>query len=127
MQKIGEFMQQHQDKLIAPVFIGDQSPNNPNKRLYWTQFLHQRTPVMLGAEKYAKQYDLPVLFLKQKRVKRGYYTIELVLLEENPRQTAEFEITEKHTRVLEEMIQAEPQYWLWSHKRWKHSQYEPNS
>lgn len=124
MQQVSQFMEKHQDKLIAPVFIGDQSPNDPKKRLYWTTFLHQNTPIMLGAEKYAKQYDMPVIFLRQKRVKRGYYTVELILLEEHPRTTAEFEITEKHTRVLEEMIREEPRYWLWSHRRWKHSEYK---
>jgi KDO2-lipid IV(A) lauroyltransferase len=29
------------------------------------------------------------------------------------------EITEKHTRLLEQKIKAKPEFWLWSHNRWK--------
>ena len=31
------------------------------------------------------------------------------------------EITEAHTKLLEKEIISKPQYWLWSHKRWKNS------
>lgn len=121
MQGIADYMESNKDKLIAPVFIGDQSPSSAQKKLHWTTFLNQDTPVMLGAEKYAKQYNLPVIFLRQRRVKRGYYTVELIPVEENPQSAEEFSITEKHTRLLEQMIKEEPQWWLWSHRRWKHA------
>ena len=32
----------------------------------------------------------------------------------------EYEITEKHVRILESMIREQPEYWIWSHRRWKH-------
>ncbi len=116
-----EFYEENKDKLTAVAFIGDQSPGSNKGKYYWTTFLNQETPVMLGTEKYAKLYDLPVLFYKQRRVKRGYYTAEFIPLFDNPRETAEFEITEAHTRMVESMILEQPEYWLWSHKRWKHS------
>lgn len=119
MHEARAFIEENKHNLIAPVFIGDQAPSSNEGHYYWTTFLNQETPVMLGTEKYAKQYDWPVIFLRQRKVKRGYYTVELVLLEENPQETAEYEITEKHTRFLEGMIMEKPEYWLWSHKRWK--------
>ncbi len=118
-QEIVSFMRKTGTEVNATVFLGDQAPPNNHGNYYWTNFLNQETPVVLGAEMFAKRYNLPVIYIKQKRVKRGYYTMEAVLLTENPQETERYEITEMHTRLLEEMIREEPQYWLWSHRRWK--------
>ncbi|MEM1124757.1 MAG: lipid A biosynthesis acyltransferase, partial [Bacteroidota bacterium] len=107
-----------QNELRAVVFVSDQSPTIA-RTAYWTQFLHQETGVMVGAEKYAKQYAYPVVFGKVTKVKRGYYEIEFITLENQPQQTAFGQISEQHTRLLETIITEKPQYWLWSHKRWK--------
>lgn len=106
------------DKLRAIVFLADQSPKMA-RAAYWTTFLNQETGVMVGTEKYAKQYDYPVVFGKMTKVKRGFYEIEFIPLEDHPKNTSFGEITEKHTRLLEKIIIEQPQYWLWSHKRWK--------
>jgi KDO2-lipid IV(A) lauroyltransferase len=55
-----------------------------------------------------------------RKVKRGYYEVEFIPLFDNPKETREHEITQKHVEVLEKIIRAEPAYWLWSHRRWKH-------
>ncbi len=106
------------NRLIAVLFGADQSPISA-KSAYWTSFLGQETGVMMGSERYAKQYDYPVVFGKVSKVKRGYYEFEFIPLADNPKETAYGEISEKHTRLLEEIIIDQPQYWLWSHKRWK--------
>lgn len=106
-------------KYTATVFIGDQTPNKHNLN-YWTNFLNQDTPVLLGTERIAKKLDQIIVFIHMKKVKRGYYEVNFIPLFDNPKETAEFEITEKHTRILEDIIKEEPAYWLWSHKRWKH-------
>ena len=104
--------------MTAVLFGADQSPTSV-RTAYWTTFLNQETGVMIGSEKYAKQYDYPVVFGKVTKVKRGYYEFEFIPLADNPTTTAFGEITELHTRLLEEIIMENPQYWLWSHKRWK--------
>lgn len=104
--------------LTATAFIADQTPH-PD-RAYWMEFMHQDTPVFLGTETFAKKLDYPVVYVSVKRVKRGYYEIGCEVLFENSKATAEHEITEKHTRRLEQDIRALPETWLWSHKRWKH-------
>lgn len=100
--------------------ISDQSPARV-KIQYRTVFLNQNTPVILGAEKMAKMTNDPVVFLRVEKVKRSYYKATVVPVSEFPKETADFEITEKHMRLLEQQINETPEYWLWSHKRWKYS------
>jgi Kdo2-lipid IVA lauroyltransferase/acyltransferase len=102
----------------ATLVLADQSPGDSMKS-YWTTFLHQETAVLFGAEQLAHTYDQAVVFYLPKRIKRGCYEIELQLLTDQPRTTQWGEITEMHVGLLEQRILAEPQYWLWSHKRWK--------
>jgi len=104
--------------LTVNAFIGDQSTIWEETQ-FWTDFLHQLTPVYLGAEKMALKTGHPVVFYHMKKVRRGYYEIEIITLVEDVTQVKEHEITEKHVRVLEEIIRKNPQYWLWTHRRWK--------
>ncbi|MCB0608756.1 MAG: lipid A biosynthesis acyltransferase [Lewinellaceae bacterium] len=117
---IPEFMDEHKDRLTVYFFIGDQSPSSSEMKQYWTTFLHQETGVLLGAEKYAKLYNYPVVYILLRKVKRGYYTGEFVSVEDHPLEAEEFSITEKHVRILESEIRRQPEYWLWTHRRWKH-------
>jgi len=100
-------------------FGNDQAPSKDESH-YWTTFLHQSSSVQLGIEKIAKRTGQPIFYFKTNVLKRGYYEVDCVPLCLNPAETAEFEITELHTRFLEKMINEEPAYWLWSHKRWKY-------
>jgi len=100
-------------------FLADQSPHR-GKIKYWTSFLNQETPVFLGAEQIAKKLDMAVVFFDIRKVKRGHYKIHFEVLAKNPNEYPDFAITEMHVHALEKRIQAEPAYWLWSHKRWKH-------
>ncbi|RKE03878.1 lysophospholipid acyltransferase family protein [Marinifilum flexuosum] len=106
-------------EFTVTVFLGDQTPNR-NSIHYWTKFLNQDTPILQGTERIAKKLDQAVVFCSMQKVKRGYYEVDFIPLFDNPKEAKDNEITEKHTRVLEEIIQKNPAYWLWSHKRWKH-------
>ncbi|MBC7398734.1 MAG: lysophospholipid acyltransferase family protein [Mucilaginibacter sp.] len=108
----------HKNEFTVTVFAGDQTPVREQKN-YFTQFLNQPTAVFQGIEKIAKLIDSAVIFYDMKRVKRGYYTYTIVPLVENSKESAEHEITDAHVKYLEGMIKSEPQYWLWSHRRWK--------
>lgn len=100
--------------------ISDQSPARV-KIQYRTVFLNQNTPVHLGAEKMAKATGDPVVFLKVEKTGRSRYKATVVPITDNPKATSDFEITEHHIRLLEAQIIEKPEYWLWSHKRWKYS------
>ncbi len=110
---------QRQQIFTITGFLGDQTPTIRNIH-YWTNFLNQDTPILQGTERIAKKLNQAVVFVDMRKVKRGFYEINLIPLFDEPQNTAPDEITEKHTRVLENIIQQEPAYWLWSHKRWKH-------
>ncbi len=100
-------------------FIADQSPANTH-RCVWVNFFHRKTAFMKGAEIVARRYNNVVIFGEIVRLKRGYYEIKLKLTFENPRQTADGEITEAYVRFLEDSIKRQPDNWVWSHRRWKH-------
>lgn len=99
-------------------FLSDQSPSNP-KAAYWLTFLSQETGVLQGPEYYARKYNLPVVFGVIKKVKRGFYEIEYTPVTDEPAKMKDGEITEKFTRLTEKYINLQPEYWLWSHRRWK--------
>ncbi|MBL4706707.1 MAG: lysophospholipid acyltransferase family protein, partial [Flavobacteriales bacterium] len=107
----------------AFILGSDQSPSNPSNA-YWMDFMSQDTPVLFGAEKNAKQYNLPIVFGHATKVRRGYYTLKYTLLFDNSAETSYGEITKSHTQFLEKIILQKPQFWLWSHRRWKHKRPE---
>ena len=101
------------------VFLADQTPARDDIH-YWTAFLNQDTPVYLGAEKIASKYDMAVVFLHIQKISRGCYNIRFDLLYENTAGVPEHEITETHVKHLDSVIREDPEYWTWSHRRWKH-------
>jgi KDO2-lipid IV(A) lauroyltransferase len=107
------------DEVNATAFIADQTPSP--EHAYWTTFLNQDTPVFWGTEKIARKVNYPVVYSSVKRIRRGYYEIQAEVLFDSPRNTFDGEISEAHTRKLEREIQAQPEIWLWSHRRWKHT------
>ena len=110
----------------AVLMISDQSPGNI-KNAIWLRFLNQNTPFLHGIEFYSRFYDLPVIFLKVERVKRGYYEAYFSVLSEKPAELQPNEITKLYAKQLEKDIIASPEQWLWSHKRWKKSHLAPNA
>lgn len=101
-------------------FIADQTPAKPFIK-YRTIFLNQETPVHLGPEKIAEKYDMSVAFLNVTKIKRGHYKLTIELLFEHTRGIPEHIITDTHVRRLEEIIREKPEYWIWTHRRWKYS------
>lgn len=106
------------DELTATAFIADQSPQPDGA--HWMTFLNQDTPVFKGTEVIANKINYPIVYGSVKKIKRGYYEVGVEVLEGVPKGTAEGYITELHTRRLEQDIIAQPEVWIWSHRRWKH-------
>ena len=118
MKNVLRTMVKERDNIIMSVFVADQTPVQ-HEATYFTTFLNQPTAFFLGIEKIAKLTDPVVIFADLKYIKRGHYEYTGIPLTENAKETAEYEITEKYVRCLEDMIKRQPQYWLWSHRRWK--------
>ncbi|NVK63741.1 MAG: lysophospholipid acyltransferase family protein [Flavobacteriales bacterium] len=113
-----EALAQPTDLPKSVLVLSDQSPGDARKS-YWTDFLNQQTAVLFGAEMMANELDYAVVFFTTHRIKRGYYEMELEIITEDAKSLSWGEITEKHVHLLEKQILDKPQFWLWSHKRWK--------
>ena len=122
-KKVKPFFDDNIHNLTATIFGTDQSPSNPNSA-YWMKFLNQDTGVLFGAEKFAKEYNYPVIYARLNKEKRGYYSLDFFDVTDKPQETVYGEITEKVTQLLEKDIQHIPDYWLWTHRRWKHKRPE---
>jgi len=106
------------DTPTAYIMAADQSPSNP-RRSYWVDFLGRNTAFLHGPENYAREYDIPLIFVDIQRVKRGYYELTFSILADNPQELPKGEITKRYANKLESQIHQNPANWLWSHKRWK--------
>ncbi len=106
------------EHVAATAFIADQTPQPENA--HWMTFLNQDTPVFKGTEIISRKLGLPIVYVSIRRVKRGYYQMDAEMLLEDPTGTPDGYISELHTQRLEQDIIAQPEIWLWSHRRWKH-------
>lgn len=100
-------------------FASDQSPQI-QKTHYWGTFMGIETPIHTGAEMLAKRFDMNVIFIRTRKIKRGYYEATFELLAENPKEVPNYKISEDFLKRVELQILEAPEYYLWTHKRWKH-------
>jgi Kdo2-lipid IVA lauroyltransferase/acyltransferase len=108
------------------AFVSDQTPAITSIR-YWTDFLNQETPVYTGIEKIASKYDMALVYFDITKIKRGYYNMNVELMFEHTAGLPEHLITETHVKRLEKTIRDKPEYWIWSHRRWKHKKPADNA
>ena len=114
-------MAQNQRDGILSLYglASDQSPKL-DRIFHSMKFMGIEVPVHTGAEMLAKKYDLSVIFVKVQKVGRGFYEATIVPIADDPKEYKNFEITEKYLREVEKQIYEAPEYYLWTHKRWKH-------
>lgn len=98
----------------------DQSPPVPSQA-YWLYFLNRPTAFLKGPEKFARMQNLPVVMMTTTRPRRGHYHFNYFLLADNTRYLPEGELMRRYVQHLEDNIKLQPEIYLWSHRRWKHS------
>ncbi len=108
-----------QGELTINGFISDQSPK-VSKAYHWDEFMGIKVPIHTGAEMLAKKLDMAVVFFAVKKIKRGYYETTFKTLCINPSEFKDYEITDIFIKLVEKQIKEAPEYYLWTHKRWKH-------
>lgn len=123
LRRILEYRQAGKAMIIG--YISDQVPFWINMH-HWLDFLHHDTPVLTGTERIVKKVNHVVFYLDVRRVRRGYYEAEFKQITMEPQKMADFEITDIYFRMLEESIRQRPEFWLWSHNRWKRTREEFN-
>lgn len=105
-------------------FASDQSPQL-SKAKYWDTFMGIEVPVYTGGEMLAKRLDLNMVFVRVRKVKRGFYEATIVPLVEHPRDYPNYEISSLFLREVEKLIYEAPEFYFWTHKRWKHMDKKP--
>lgn len=100
-------------------FASDQSPQLRNNN-YWHKFMGIEVPVYIGAELFSKKWDMNMMFIKVKKVKRGFYEAEFEALSNTVKEIPDFEIMDVFLSKVEQQILEAPEYYLWTHRRWKH-------
>lgn len=101
------------------AMIADQSPKLDRAKA-WTDFMGIQVPVFTGLENLSRSLDMPVIYLHVEKVKRGHYLASFKTLSYAPAKEPEHFITKRYFEELEAQIKKDPQYYLWTHKRWKH-------
>ncbi len=119
MRQTAEYFERHKNDKILMAFVADQTPGHI-ETAYWTQFLGLDTPFYPGPEKYAQKYNCVVMYADIQKVGRSHYHTTFSVLVENPLDCPAHTVTELYAKKLEAILKAKPDYWLWSHKRWKH-------
>lgn len=100
------------------TLVADQVPGNW-KNAYWLNFFGQPTPFVRAPERGARIADIPAVFVRFYKTRRGYYRAHLTIGSDHPANLPEGELTRRYARFLEDAIRKEPELYLWSHKRWK--------
>ncbi len=100
-------------------FASDQTPRRSDN-LYWYTFLGIETPIHFGAEMLAKRYNMNVIYLKVIKVKRGFYEASFEVLSDDVKSVPNYKISEMFMQRVEQQIYEAPEFYLWTHKRWKH-------
>ena len=108
-----------QQKQGLYLLVADQSPML-HKSLYWTEFLNVHVPIFTGAEMISKKFNFAVVNMNTTKIKRGYYESEFELITKTPNELSNNEITNAYLRITEKHIYKQPEFYLWSHKRFKH-------
>lgn len=104
-------------------YIADQGPKWENIHL-WLPFLGHDTGVFTGAERIMRKMNNAVFFVEMTRPRRGYYTCSYRLITRDPQSMPEHELTRRFFQMLEEEIRRQPEFYLWSHNRWKRTHEE---
>ena len=108
----------YRNKQYMLTLVADQAPSGP-ERSYWLNFFGKPTPFVRTPERGARIANIPAVFARIYKTKRGYYRAELTTLSDQPGSLPEGELTRRYRRLLEDGIREQPDAYLWSHKRWK--------
>lgn len=116
---------QKENKVTVTGFISDQVPGYGSMH-YWPWFLNHDTPVFTGAERIARILNTSVYYIDIERPRRGFYVAKFVNICKETNELPKFGITEQYFRMLENSIRRAPEFWLWSHNRWKRTREQFN-
>ncbi len=98
--------------------VADQRPM-PEDMHYWMDFLKRKAPVLTGWERIARKFNMAVVFADVSAPKRGFYRVKFQVLTEDAADTKLYSIADSYMKAVEKQVYRQPEYYLWSHRRWK--------
>ena len=104
--------------------LSDQSPQL-SKTFYWNKFLGVKVPIHTGGEMLAKKFDMNMVYMETKKLKRGYYETTFSLITDNAQKVPDYKLTDIFLEKVEKQIRKQPEYYFWTHKRFKHKDKAP--
>jgi Kdo2-lipid IVA lauroyltransferase/acyltransferase len=107
------------NKLGIYGFASDQSPKLQSTH-HWNTFMGIEVPIQTGAEMLAKTYDMNVVFINIQKIKRGFYEATFEVLSDDISKVPNYQISDTFMKLVEKQIYNAPEFYFWSHKRWKH-------
>lgn len=122
MQEVPRSLVNRRNIIRGIAMVADQTPPR-NDIQHWNFFLQQETPWYVGGEKIARMAQMPVFYVGMRRIRRGEYEVFFEKISEPPyeKANAKYPIINRFSDKLEQSIMENPEQWLWSHRRWKHS------
>lgn len=115
-----DFFSSQQKTPVSIILASDQNPTNVNKAIM-AKFFGYDTPCLHGAEEYSREHNIPIVYFDVQKIKRGYYTLTITEMFDSPATTRYGQITQAYMNKVEDIIKRNPEFYLWSHRRWKHS------
>ncbi|OGS69213.1 MAG: lipid A biosynthesis acyltransferase [Flavobacteria bacterium RIFCSPLOWO2_12_FULL_35_11] len=122
---IAEIKHNHKNHIQAMYgLLSDQSPQL-SKTFYWSEFLGVKVPIHTGAEMLAKRFNMNIVYIETKKIKRGYYETSFSLITNEAQKFPDYELTDIFLEKVEKQIRTQPEYYFWTHKRFKHRDKAP--
>lgn len=100
--------------------MADQNPSHLPAAV-WLPFLHREAPFFRGPELMARKGKAAVVFAGIRKVKRGHYAVHLHSYCDDASTTAPGDVMRDYVRFMEDQVRTQPENWMWTHKRWKHT------
>lgn len=82
-----------------------------------TMFLRHKTMFYPGGEEIGSRMNARFLYLDVSKLGRGRYRFEFKEIQPQP-DAPDYPYTRSYLSMLQDTIDRQPAYWLWSHKRW---------
>ena len=83
--------------------------------------MHKKTPVLTGTERITKRYGFEAYYVDVRRIKRGHWQAEFVQLHPDPSSLPDYRLTEIFYEHLTRTIYRQPEFYLWTHNRFKYA------
>ena len=68
---------------------------------------------------------MALVFMDVQKIKRGFYEASFTLITDKPNDFKNYEITDEYIKLVEKQVESKPEYYTWTHRRFKHRKTKP--